>query len=366
MKQLSFVLVSLGLAACGDNGALAPDAKLPTSNPPRAVVVAGDFKAAGVLTTLDPVTQEVKTNVAPAMAVGNDPMLRRDGHELFVINRAENNITILDDQSFALVEQLGTGADSNPQDVAVVGTKLYVPTYGTKGVTVLTRGSTATKLIDLSAEDPDGKPNCESAFTVGTDVYVACQLLDGFTAKVAGKVYVIDSKTDTVQPARTVTLLHKNPFSLFERIPDGAPHGGDLVLSTVEDFVAPGCVERFTPGTTASSCWVSNVELGGFATRAAFDASARITFFAVPTKYPAADLLAFDMPTDLLWAGALNPMTQAIGDVAVCPSGDTVVFDASMTASGLRMYSGAAELTKAPLPIGIGNGFFSTHGILCY
>ena len=38
------------------------------------------------------------------------------------------------------------------------------------GVPVLTRNSTETHIIDLSADDPDGKPNCNSVFVVGTDL----------------------------------------------------------------------------------------------------------------------------------------------------------------------------------------------------
>jgi hypothetical protein len=110
MKQLSALLVSIFAAACGSSAAPAPDAP-PAAT--RAVIVAGDFTSTGVLSTFDPATREVKMNVGPPMAVGNDPVLRHGGNELFIINRAENNITILDDQTFALKEQLGTGADSS-------------------------------------------------------------------------------------------------------------------------------------------------------------------------------------------------------------------------------------------------------------
>lgn len=367
MKQLALIVAVSVLAACGDNGATAPDAGPPDApaGPPQAVIVAGDYTTHGVLSAMDATTYEIRSNVAPAGAVGVDPMLRHEGHELFVVNRAENNVTILDDHTFALVEQLATGA--NPQDVAVVGTKLYVPDYGGAGVSVLTRGTTTRTEIDLSADDPDGVPDCASAIAVGTDVYVACQLLAASKPVRAAKVYVIDSTTDTVQTARTITLLHRNPFSLFERIPAKTMHAGDLVISTVNDFIKPGCVERITPGSTESSCWVKGEDLTGYASRTAFqiDQFVEVTFFAVPTAYPKADLLAFDMPTDLLWAGALNPMTQAIGDVAVCPSGDLAVFDTTATASGLRMYTGAHELTTMPSPIGLTGGF-STHGLFCY
>jgi hypothetical protein len=371
MKQLSAVPVSiLVLAACGSSAAPAPDAP-PAAT--RAVIVAGDFTSTGVLSTFDPATREVKMNVGPPMAVGNDPVLRHAGNELFIVNRAENNITILDDQTFALKEQLGTGADSNPQDIAVVGDKLYVPTYKTRGVTVLTRGSTAATVIDLSADAPDGTPECNSAITVGTDVYVSCELMQDFPATVPGKVYVIDSKTNTIKPGATITLVHKNPFGLFEQVPAGAPHGGELVMATVNDFVEPGCLERFAPGATASACWLTVGDLAdqlpSYASRTTFQflPGVEVTYFAVPGMFPAADLLAYDMTSDLLWAGAINATSEVIGDVAACPTGETIVYDGAAAASGLRMYSdGGVELTTAALPIGIANGKFSTHGLACY
>jgi hypothetical protein len=41
-----------------------------------------------------------------------------------------------------------------------------------------------------------------------------------------------------------------------------------------------------------------------------------------------------------------------------------VVVAATAGANGLRVYDGAAELTTAPLPIGIGS--FSQRGLVCY
>jgi hypothetical protein len=319
-----------------------------------------------VLSTLDLTTREVEVNVGPAMAVGSDPILRHFGTELFIINRGENNITILDDQSLAFKEQIGTGPNSNPQDVAVVGNKLYVPTYGNAGVTVLRRGSVETPVIDLSADDPDKVPNCSSAYAVGAEIYVSCQLLDGFAAVRPSKVYVIDSATDKLVPERTLTLLHKNPIGLFERIPPGAPHAGDLVTTTVEDFVAPGCVERFAPAPGATpTCMVTSTNLRGFASRVEFDVASSITFFAVNTGFLAGDLVAYDMPTDSLWDGSINAATQEIGDVAVCPKDELVVSDITKDANGLRIFnSNGAELTRAPLPIG--KPPISSHGVVCY
>jgi hypothetical protein len=367
--------ILLTLAACGDNQRATPqDAPPPIdapAAPARAVVVAGDTVAGGVgvLSTLDIASGTLQKNVGPAMAVGRDPVLRHIGDELFIINRAENNVTILDDQTLAFKEQLGTGDNSNPQDIAVVGQKLYVPTLGGAGVAVLTRGSNTITTIDLSADDPeDGQPDCNSISLVGSDLYVSCGRLEAFQAIGVGLVHVIDSRTLAIKA--TLMLSHKNPIGLFELVPGNGANGGDLLIPTTEDFAAaPGCIERVTTGAApaAAGCLVDNDLLGGFATRVApeVDADAQIIWTAVAvTDFMHANLRAYDMSLAALWAGPLNPSTQVIVDVAHCPSGENVVVDATKNANGLRVYVGAAEQTKAALPIG--KDLFSAHGLVCY
>jgi len=386
-NTLSLIASTLGLAltACGGNHGAAPDAAPvdAPSGPPRAVVVTGDFGPGnpGVLSTLDPATLTVTTNVGPAMAVGDDPILRHFGGELFIVNRSDgNNVTILEDQTLALKEQLGTGAGSNPQDVAVHGQNLYVATFGGKGLVMLTRGQAAITTIDLSQDDPDGKPNCNSVFLVGSDLYVSCGLLDDankFVPRGPGKVYVVDTATNAIKT--TLTLSTKNPFGVFEQIPVTARPGqnpGDLLMPTVVFADGSGCVERIATGgatPVAAGCMpmMTNItDLKGYASRLGFLIdlvdSAQITWIATPTTFPKADLRAYDMPTSALWAAPLNPSTEAIGDLAVCPGGELVVADTTANANGLRVYSGtsAAELTKSALPIGLPPN--STHGIVCY
>jgi len=386
-RTLPLIVWTLGLAlaACGDNHGAAPDAAPPVdaaSGPPRAVVVAGDFGPGhpGVLSTLDPATLTVMTNVGPALAVGDDPILRHFGGELFIVNRNDgNNITILDDQTLALEEQLGTGASTNPQDVAVRGQNLYVATFGGKGLVMLTRGQTTVTTIDLSQDDPDGKPNCNSVYLVGSDLYVSCGLLDDankFVPRGPGKVYVVDTATNAIKT--TLTLSTKNPFGVFEQIPATArvdENPGDLLMPTVLFADGSGCVERIATGGAAPSAagcvpmMMNTTDLKGYASRIGFlidkVAAAEITWLATPTTFPKADLRAYDMPSGALWPRPLNPSTEAIGDLAVCPGGEIVVADTTMNASGLRVYNiEAAELTKAALPIGLPPG--STHGIVCY
>lgn len=379
MTKIHLLTIStfgFAFAACGGNGGKTDAAVDVSAGPPRAVFVAGDFKDGdpGILSTLDPVTRTVMTNVGPAMAVGDNPSLRHFGNELFIVNSKDgNNITILDDQTLAFKEQLGTGAGSNPQDVAVRGDKLYVPTFQGKGVAVLTRGSTALAEIDLSADDPDGKPNCNSVYLVGTQLYVSCGLLDGFKAVRPGKVYVVDTETDTVKPSLTVTLSHMNPISLFEQIPANAPHGGDLLISTSENFTtAPGCIERIATGTTPSfaGCVVDNAMLGGYATRVDFEIANGLAMVwsavAVVPGTGQANLRGYDLMTSDLWDAPINPATEMIGEVVHCPSGQVVVVDLTPNAgNGLRVYENAAEQTTAALPVGLAVGF-SPHGLACY
>jgi hypothetical protein len=384
--RLTFTLAGLALTAgaCGDNARARPDAGSPTdapAGPSRAVVVAGDFTDGhpGILTTLDLTTREVHPNVGPAMAIGNDPVLRHYGNELFVVNRfTGNNVTILDDQTLALKEQLGTGPNSNPFDIAVAGNKLYVATFNGTGLSVLTRGSTAITSIDLPDDDPDGEPNCHSLYLLDRRLYVSCELLNpSFAARGPGKVYVVDIATDTLRTDLTVTLQHNNPFGYIEQIPAGAPHAGDLVVPTVGDLVnfmpANGCLERISVGTTpaaAAGCLLDNTAVGGYPSRVEFEVGGGVemmwTAVSVPEPYPTpplGQLRVYDLGISSLWP-TVSGDTELVADVAHCPSGEVVVIDATTNTNGLRVYLNAVEVTTAPLPIGLGS--FSSHGLVCY
>ncbi len=365
----------LAAAACGDNHPGRPDAPPADAAPPgsRAVIVAGNFMPgeAGVMSVLsfDPVAVDLR--VAPAGAIGSDPVLRRAGGELLVVNRAEgNNVTILDAATFAVKAQLATGAGSNPQDVAVFGDKLFVPAFGTAGVVVVTRSTGARETIDLSSLDPDGEPNCVSAYTVGDEVYVACELLDlTFKPRGPGRIAVIDAATNAVKT--TFPLANANPLGAFEQLPAGVL-GGDLVIPTVPSFTdfSTGCVERVQTGAApkANGCVVANQALGGNAARV--DVQIRFgtpLLWLIVSKFdtePRGNLQGYDLMTQTLWPAPLSPPSQVLIDLAVCPNGMIVVADQTMAANGLRVHDGITEQTAAPLPIGLRPG--SPHGLACY
>lgn len=379
MTKHLFAFAVFAAAACGDNHLrIEPDAGVgPVGNPadpPRAVVVSGNFTPGevGIMSALDLDAMQITEHVAPNGAVAEDPIIRYADGELFVINRnSGNNITILDSRTFAVKEQLATGAGSNPQDVAAVRNKLYVPAFGTAGVVVLTRGSTAISTIDLSSLDPDGQPNCVSAFRVVHDVYVACELLDeNFSARGPGKIVVIDTLTDTVRA--TVTMTNANPFGVFERMP--AEAGGDLVIPTVPSFfdATQGCVERIAPGSTpvANGCVVTNQALGGFVSRIDFQllGTVPIQWMVVNNgQFGAgvrANLQGYDLAGEQLWPAPISPDSQLLVDAVVCPNGLIVVADQTMASNGLRVYDGGSEKTSAALAFGLKPN--SARGLVCY
>jgi hypothetical protein len=367
MKKILFVLVTA--AACGNTSDSTP---IPSMS--SAFVAAGDFMPGhpGTLAAIDTKTAAVTENAAPAGSVGDDPTLRLFGGEVFVINRSDgNNITILDAKTHGLVEQLATGAGSNPQDVAIKGDKLYVPTFQGKGLVVLTRGSTDIAQIDLSADDPDGEPNCVTAYTVGNDVYVACELLDpNFSPRDNGKIYVIDTATDTVK--HTVAMQTKYPLSWFAKLPTG-----ELVIGT-DDYsttfgtnnIAPGCIEKITTGASPASagCILTNMDAGGNIGRIDVQAlSGEHTMLWMTIAAPDFSQLAlwsYDVTGKALAAAPASPASELIVDLAACPDGSLAVSDEAMNASGLRLYKAGVEVTTAALPVGLDTK--SYNALACY
>ena len=79
--------------------------------------------------------------------------------------------------------------------------------------------------------------DCISAFTVGTNVFVACDDLDDTNAQLpprgVGKIVVIDSTNDTV--TTTISMPVENPQSIFQRSPMDSMFGGDLLIGEGED-----------------------------------------------------------------------------------------------------------------------------------
>lgn len=363
------VVVSLLLAAaCGDN--IAPPAGDPDAAPDpgpdaavtaKAIITSGDFNVTGTIATVALPSRTVTANAVAGVAQG-DPIIRRFGSEVVVVNRqGGDNVTVLDAATLQIVgEQMATGAGSNPQDVAAVGRKLYLPALDTTGVVVLNRDQpSARTTIDLSALDPDGKPECNSAYAIDDRVYVVCGILDNFAPRGNGRVAVIDAATDTL--VDDFDLGIQNPNGQVQRTPEDSVFGGDLLIPAVPSYTdfSTGCLARVKVGADAAAngCVVSNQALGGYPKRVAVSADGATLWVNVagyatpPFADPFGRIVAVDLATGQLGT-PITPAERIIGDLAACPGGWVVAADVTAGASGVRVYLDGTELTTAPLDIG--------------
>lgn len=368
---LSFVLL---LAACGGSdehnpgdddptpdAAVDPDAGGPA--PGRAAVVSGDFVATGILSTVDAPSLEVDAGAVAGIA-GSDPVIRRIGDELFVINRfGGDNITVIDAGTLALVDQFATGSGSNPQDVAQVGDKMYVPALGSDSLLVIDRSDPDPIVeIDLSTLDGDGFPDCIAALAVGTRIFVVCGLLDNFTADVPGKLVVIDTSDDTVET--TMDLPERNPIGWLEAV------GADLYVVTVPDFqdYTDGCLVRITTGATpTATCAIRNDAVDGYLAKLTQvgDQAVGVRYSYDASFNGSGDLVPVDLGADTIGA-VIDAAGIQTTDATAC--GDHVfVADKATGAQGLRVFQRdgdvLTELTTEPLDVGLPPAF--GNGLAC-
>jgi len=308
-----------------------------------AAVVAGDFNATGILSTVSATGLDVDVGAVGGVA-GSDPTIRRFGNELFIVNRlGGDNVTVLDAATLELVEQYGTGDGSNPQDVAVVGNNLYIPALGASALLVIDRGSPDDiREIDLSDLDDDDFPDCVSAYAVGSMVYVACGLLDTFSPVEDGKLVVIDTSDDTV--AHTIDLPDQNPVGWLEQV------GDELVITVQPQFNSTdaGCLARITTGATpTATCGPSSEELGGYVARAipvGGQLLAAVTRFAEDFSSTSGKLVWIDLDGEV--GPSLTPTSVIAQDLAVCGR-NVFLADKAADAEGVRIYALASESAAA-------------------
>jgi hypothetical protein len=364
MQRLGSISISLFLGAvvlggCGDDGGTTP------TGPVTAIAVSGDFAVTGVFSTIDVEGGTVHANALAGVA-GGDPVVRVSGGEVFIVNRdMGENVTVLGGDPLALVDQFGTGGGSNPQDVAQVGTKLYIPALGSAGVVVIDRANRAMATITIPG-DTDGHPDCVSAYAVGTKVYVACGLLDDtFTPRGNTQISVIDTATDTV--ASSFELTSPNPVGMFVETPATSMFGGDLLIATAPAFndFTTGCLARVKTGATpaANGCVATNQAMAGLANHVSIapdgtKAWLAVTGFSADFSSQFGRLHSIDLATGTVSA-AVSATAQQIVDVAACRDGYLIASDGTMGASGVRIWKDGVETTTAALdigrPTGVGN-----------
>jgi len=362
-RRLSLLLL---LAACSDSSDQVTAPSFAAGDTAFCVTLGADYKnnvgamAAVALPSLT-VTKDILHG-----ATSGDPVIRAYGKKLYVINRSAGNVTIVDTTNgsdWSVESQFSTGSTSNPQDVAVAGNKLYVATYAGPGVEVwdLTT-KTQSKVVDLSADDPDGSPNAQSVAVSGGFAYVTLDLLDTGTPpspRGVGKIAVIDTSNDTVTD--TLDLNFSNPYGMF------VTRGSTLIVPTLADFSGvDGCVEQVATGASPDvmPCLIKNSVLGGTVSAIAVGTSG--TYLAVSTFDASFNQTASLRQLNAQGTLATQPMTpsgELPTDVAFAPSGQLVYAD--QAGGGIRVYDLAMQKELTTMPLNVGLPPASQNGIVC-
>ena len=381
MKICIALSCALAFAACGDDddnsgsadGGLLIDAAIEldaTTETPTATIVSvsGDYAGNGVLTTVSVPDMEVTLNAIAGVA-GGDPVLRVHGDLLVILDRfGGDSVTVLD-RDLGLVGQVSTGAGSNPQDSAVIGTTLYVAAYDATGVLVFDLedlNAGIQKTLDLaSLDEADDQPDCNSIVAVGERLYVSCQILDRstFAPRGNGKVAVLDTSDDSLE--MVLDLTASNPTAHFAQT-----DSGDLIFSTAPGAIFgakndAGCVERISTGATPAleECLTSNVELNAYP-RQVLPQGDSILFVNVE-GFSAADLRS--VTAGVVTTVSLPGLGTNIGNITECPTGHLVVDDNTSDARGLRVYDEAgAAVTTEPLDVGWSEFFSPSNSTICW
>jgi hypothetical protein len=351
-------------AACGSDAEPVPVVP-PAGDTVLCAALGADYlNGTGTLSVLSLPSRTVFQNVLPG-AVSGDPVVRRIGSKLYIVNRfGENNVTIVDPgaEIWTVERQFSTGEGTNPQDVALVGEKLYVVTADAPDLQVwdLAQPSATApaKTISLAALDEDGNPDANSIYVVGGKAYVTLDLLDRSgmfpTARGPGKIAIIDTATDALV-GDPLTLAYPNPYGFL------TARGSELLVPSLDDFSGfSGCVERVTTGATPAvgPCLVENTALGNYTVSAIAVTGDDQVFLAVSaydtTLMEQTATVRRLSSTGTVDAASLTPSTQTPSDVVWAPGLNLVVYS-DRESGGLRVWdvAASAEVTSAALPIGL-------------
>lgn len=367
--------LSLLSPACGEDaspggvdGSIAADARVALDASPGLDAAPGatlfalgsDGPGSGILSAVALPGLEVDQDLLASVA-SSDAVVRSFGGDLYIVNRfGSDNLTIVDPTVPELVAQMSTGAGSNPQDVAVAGSKIYVCPLNAGEILVLDLANprSAPTSIDISSYDSDGVPNCASIVEAEDMLYASLELLDDTFTSQGGIVLAIDPSTDVV--TGDVDLSYNNPFGhMIATDPDGA-FGGDLLVATTDFSGTQGCIEALATGSTPSSrgCLVENEALGGYPS--SMEVHGDLLWVAIATSFTTGEVVTVDADGSV--GAALTPERRNTTDLAVCPTGHVITAD--QASGGLFAYDAEGRsLSTSPIDIGLPPAY--AGGLVC-
>lgn len=139
---------------------------------------------AGILAT----RKSAESAISYSIGAGNFPQyMARSGQNIYVLNRFNSNVTVIDTNTHQVVQTISVG--SNPVgDPIVVGTDLYVTNSGNGRVSVINTLTNTVSNTIIIGPSPSASP--WGGYLVGTDIYI--------TNVGSSTISVIDTVTKTV------------------------------------------------------------------------------------------------------------------------------------------------------------------------
>jgi hypothetical protein len=256
--------------------------------------------------------------------------------------------------------QYSVGADTNPQDIAVVNPqKAVIPRLDQTDLLVVhpTKG-TALGAIDISMfADSDGLPEAAQAISVNGTVYVTLQRINNITWAPSefSSVLIIDGATNVV--TAQVKLNVKNPTGKL-RYSDAV--NGLVLAGTGAWGALDGGIEVMGLDGTLSGVLVTEATLGGNVADAVIATPTMgYAVIGVPDETDPdvtnTHLVAFNPQTGVKGATLIVSQGYNLSYLELSRDGKLWVTDRTSTNPGVRIFNVAdnAEITSTPLNVGL-------------
>ena len=179
-----------------------PENSIPIDNSKDQVLVVTTDYQTGSYSTIELPSLRVVKNI---QAIHPDAVCRYDPvtQNPYIVSRyGADAVEILDPASMWHVEyEFSAGAGTNPQDIAVVDQRAYIPRYSHKDLLVVDpQTGNQRNLIDLSGyADLDGIPETGWVVAVNDKIYVVLQRLENFEPTDYSSLVIIDAETGVVE-----------------------------------------------------------------------------------------------------------------------------------------------------------------------
>ncbi len=331
------------------------------------LVVTTDFET-GSLAAVD---ADSSFAVRPDLtAIHGDAVARVEGGLVYVVNRfGADNIQVIDPAAgFATIRQIGTGAGSNPHDIAFIAPdRAYVSRNGSASLLEINpqTGEDRGEISLAVLADADGIPDMDRMFYRAPYLYIAVQRVDfgGGTYLPVPPSYlaVLDTRDDSLVDAdpqqegiQGIALQGLNPSAPM--VWDDTASVLLVPESGVYGVLDAGVEKVDLDARRSLGFLVREQELGGDLIDFALTGGAR-GYATVSDAAFVTSLVAFDRSTGAAVDTVYLSDGFDLSDLIVTCCGSVVVCDRDYASPGLRLFDGATGKPLSgvaqPIPTGL-------------